>query len=72
MRACDGVLRDVDAKRRLLALHVGEDAGNGFWYCKTCGSGEPNEYPTAWPCDTLKLLAAPHAGHEDFDPSWAL
>lgn len=64
------VLREVEAKRRLVTLHVGEDGSHGFWYCKTCGSGEPNEYPTEWPCATLKLLAAPYAEHPDYRAEW--
>lgn len=28
----------------------------GFAWCKTCGSGEPHEYPTHWPCATLRAI----------------
>lgn len=50
------------ADRKILGLHdeplvqVGLDNAR-FVYCQTCGSGEPNEYPTAWPCDTILALA---------------
>jgi Family of unknown function (DUF6221) len=68
------VLADIAVKRQIVELHA---PGGGpppfkYVYCLTCGSGEPCEYPTDWPCDTLKLLAAPYADHSDFDPSWAV
>lgn len=69
------VLADCDAKLELVDEH---GAGGHYWpgsstqYCKTCGSGEPNEYPTDWPCRTLKLLARPFAGHpEHKGEEWA-
>lgn len=30
----------------------------GITFCSSCGSGEAHEYPTEWPCDTLKAVAA--------------
>lgn len=54
------VLREVYAKRRLLALH-----GRAH----RC----PNHLETdVGPCLTLLLLAAPFRDHEAFDPSWAV
>ena len=71
------VLREVEAKRRILNLHreggrlTGEGYGeHGFAWCETCGSGEPHEYPTKWPCSTLKLLALPYADHPDYRDEW--
>jgi hypothetical protein len=60
------VLRRCAADRAILALHqvagracTGDPDLPTAWrdYCGTCGSGEPNEYPTWWPCDTLRALA---------------
>jgi len=67
------VLADVAAKRAIVAEHrcAGEFAP-GVGYCSECGSGEPHEYPTRWPCATLRLLAASYADHPDFDPAWRL
>lgn len=73
------VLADVAAKRRIIELHrsggrvsLGDDDQPESWrdYCDTCGSGEPYEYPTWWPCDTLRLLALPFADHPDCRPEW--
>lgn len=78
----DYVLLDIKSKRTIVELHgpANPDAeptdGYPGWpdkpwfYCKTCGSGEPFEYPTDWPCETLKLLAQPWAGHPEFRESW--
>lgn len=71
------VLREVEAKRRILDLHgcagrkVGEGyPADGFAWCATCGSGEEHEYPTPWPCVTLRLLALPHADHPGYREEW--
>jgi hypothetical protein len=71
------VLLECDAKRQLVELHrlggsytPGDDPAAGFNYCATCGSGEPYEYPTEWPCPTLRLLALPYAGRPGFRPEW--
>ncbi|MEV0556246.1 DUF6221 family protein [Streptomyces sp. NPDC050597] len=62
------VIADCDTKLALVDEH---GPGGHYWpgsprqYCKTCGSGEPNEYPTEWPCRTLRILAQPFAAHPD-------
>ena len=65
------VLAEVDAKRRVLALHYAElveakspdgDDREGLW-CWEC-DGE------AFPCRTLRLLALPYAQHPDCDEAW--
>lgn len=78
----DRARREVEAKRRLVELHspANPDAvpreGLPGWpdrpwlYCKTCGSGEPYEYPTDWPCATLKLLALPFASQPGYRDEW--
>lgn len=77
------LLLDVAAKRQIVVLHVpaNPDAkpieGYPGWpdqpwlFCKTCGSGEPNEYPTDWPCQTLRLLASVYSDHPGYRPEWA-
>lgn len=79
---CTKILADVAAKRQIIALHVPANPddepreGDPGWpdkpwlYCKTCGSGEPHEYPTDWPCATINLIARPFVGHPDYREDW--
>lgn len=62
----ESVLRLCRAHRDLIELHqpagevsLGDDDDPESWrkYCRTCGSGEPYEYPAWWPCATLQALA---------------
>ncbi|GAA2694361.1 hypothetical protein GCM10010400_69900 [Streptomyces aculeolatus] len=64
-------LADIDAKRRILDLHHAElvevtnadgDERSGRW-CSEC-DGEQ------FPCQTLRLLAVPHAGHPEWRSEW--
>lgn len=71
------ILADIAAKRAITALHASmEDRSwlsggpNNWLYCTTCGTTD--DFPVAWPCDTLKLLIQPFAAHPDFDESWKL
>jgi hypothetical protein len=67
------VLSEVAARRATLALHVAdEDSMPDYLYCSSCGGGGVNEFPTHWPCDTVKLLALPYADQPGFDPAWRL
>lgn len=75
------VLEDIMSKRAIMDLHEpGDD-----WLCSTC-CGEPyrEEYwdgetettewkraDLAYPCPTLRLLAAPYRRHELFREEWA-
>jgi hypothetical protein len=56
------VLREIDAKRRILAEH----ALNG-WVCTTCDNGEVEQ---VFPCPTLRILALPYADRPDFQEAW--
>lgn len=70
---------EVAAKRAILASHnpypdravwrdrVDPDQSQPA--CSTCGY--PEEYPTRWPCSTVRHLAAPYAGHPDYRQEWA-
>lgn len=67
------VLRDVEAKRALLAKHARGDfpfdpedgPGDYSWTERCDGCHEVT------PCSTMRLLAAPFSDHADFDPSWS-
>ena len=57
------VLREIDAKRRILAEHP----LNG-WVCDTCDNGEVDQ---VFPCPTLRLLALPYADRPGYREEWA-
>jgi len=72
------VLADVAAKRRLLAGH-----GPGRWVDESGGrwKDEPDNWDPPWqrcageewtsyPCETVRLLALPYAGHPDYREEW--
>jgi hypothetical protein len=71
-------LADVAAKRRLLAGH-----GPGRWVDESGGrwKDEPDNWDAPWqkcageewtsyPCETVRLLALPYAGHPDYREEW--
>ena len=58
------VLREVEAKRAILASHV-PVRHEGRMVCATClGSC------TFWPCPTLQQIAAVYSDHADYRPEW--
>src|SRR5258707_3374241 len=72
------VLREVDAKRKILAEHQDEVSGwdHDVHRCMACGGytvvagfGERG-YQNAWPCLTLRALAAVWSDHPEYDESW--
>lgn len=70
------VLAECAAKRAIIAEH-GRDDDSSAYYCETCavwwkcelGEGPP---PVAWPCPTLRALAAIYADHPDYQEAWAV
>jgi len=56
------VLREVEAKRRILELHG--QWGSRFKCVSLCDNA-------GYPCGTVRALAAVYAGHPDYDPEWA-
>lgn len=60
----DLVLREVEAKRRILELHMPR-----MGLCDTCAMATVPVYPT--PCPTLAALVLPFRDHLDYDPAWA-
>lgn len=65
------VLAEVEAKRQILEAHEPWTAENGDVICGRCGrehiDGRPGGH---YPCQTLRLLALPHAGHPDYPQEW--
>ena len=57
------VLREVEAKRRIVGLHSGDND-------TMCQSWEGNYVEE--PCPTLRALASVYADHEDYRAEWAL
>lgn len=64
------VLREVEAKRRILDLHkVGR-----YGECETCDVGAQSCGCCGWgesPCDTVRLLALPYADQPNYRQEWA-
>jgi len=68
------VLAEVDAKRRIIDQHVAAVLPGGqvpdVIYCPTCNGPDWDMYPMPDGCTTLRLLALPYAGHEDYREEW--
>jgi hypothetical protein len=77
------VLREVAAKRRVLARHCTPEADDyrakygGELGCVGCGDWESGSADIVWNveyienCPELRDLAAPFSDHPDFDPNWS-
>ena len=68
------VLREIDAKRQLLALHVPtphEDEGDPWPGCSTCSwRDEMDDLRVRYPCPTVRLLALPYTGRPGYLDAW--
>ena len=63
------MLREIDAKRQLLALHQEkQEQGYGSDLCTECGFGEVGQ--SYYPCATLRLLALPYANRPGYREDW--
>lgn len=66
-------LRDIEAKRKILALHKPEiNKLNGQPCCHECGDWN-DSFDTLvgpWPCMTVRLLAVPYSGTPGYDEAW--
>jgi Family of unknown function (DUF6221) len=69
-------LREVEAKRAILAVHAPREGGDGagaeIQVCQTCswdgGAGDVEGDP--YPCETLRFLAAVYSDHPDYQEEW--
>jgi len=62
------VLADIEAKRRIVALH---DRAHRCAVYTQAGDSEFCEWVPAFDaCSTLQLLALPYADHPDYQPEW--
>lgn len=68
------VLAECEAKRRIVEMHRADGApvvdllGMEYEFCWTCSDSGPDAQ--AWPCDTIKALAAVYADHPDYRDEW--
>lgn len=60
------VLREVEAKRRI----VGEHGGTPPYHVDPCDAHDAT-FATV-PCETVLALASVYADHPDYDPDWAV
>src|SRR5260221_9892636 len=68
------VLREVDAKRKIVAEHAREP-GMLPPSCVRCCETNTAQYPQRWealmwPCPTVRAVVAVWSDHEDYDPAW--
>ncbi|MEV4991222.1 DUF6221 family protein [Pseudarthrobacter sp. LMD1-1-1.1] len=72
---CTRALAECAAKRAVIYEH-GRDDSSTRDYCETCadwwkselGEGPPG---VAWPCPTLRAVAAVYSDHSDYQKEWA-
>ncbi len=70
------VLREVEAKRAILAEHGPANGGRDTDRCRVCtaiahtGMGHADARRFRAPCPTLLFLAAVYSDHPDYDPEW--
>ncbi len=66
------VLREIDAKRRMLALHHPRHDGY-TWVCDTCSQYDVERRMVVHvyaPCEHLRLLALPYADRPGYREEW--
>jgi hypothetical protein len=56
------MLREVDAKRKILALHEPNNVTGPGRACRWCGH--------LWPCEEIRALVGVYGDHPDYDPAW--
>jgi hypothetical protein len=67
------ILREVEAKRAILAEHqpvvagLQSVTGEG---CRTCDETGVGVVSPGWPCATVRALASVFSDHADYDPAW--
>ena len=75
------LLREVEIKRAILALHKPDRQLNDQWFghdvrCEECGGiggsvhTGPRGFQRSWPCGTLRQLVAAWSGHPDYRQEW--
>lgn len=65
------VLREVDAKRRIVECHEPWTASNGDIICGRCGREHVDGRPGGhFPCQTLRLLALPYVDRPGYQDAW--
>lgn len=62
----------VEVRRAVLALHRPEPSFGGQFACSTCATTEVAGDLEAdpFPCQTVRLLAAPYGGQPGWDDAW--
>ena len=68
------VLAEVEAKRRIIALHRNLISTRAGYWCARClrvgiGDAEWNQ-DAAWPCLSVRLLAVPLSDNPDYEEAW--
>lgn len=67
------VLREVAAKRKILARHAPHRTASGGLACDWCSEDtddRPQLAKVSWPCGDVRDIAAIWSDHPGYDPSW--
>jgi hypothetical protein len=64
------VLAECETKKQTMELHSPQQDTERSLACQTCGVPD-GWWDVAWPCDTLRLLAALYADRPGYRPEWA-
>jgi hypothetical protein len=68
---CTRTLRDVAAKRAVMAEHF-RTVGPSGWGCRQCSDYADGQMTAAepWPCATVRAMAAIWSDHPDYRAEW--
>lgn len=73
------MVREVASKRAIVEMHADDGGSPGLggaegygWIEAACNScGTHGEYGTAWPCGTVRAVAAVYCDHKDYQEEWS-
>lgn len=65
------MLREVAAKRQIIAEHTCPCPDDDCQDCGACSGGHHDD-PTQTPCDTLRLLTTIYSDHPDYRKEWSV
>ena len=68
----DGSVRDPETDSKIRLCHSCGEPDYGTWRLHLKALRDEDGFISLYPCATLRLFAAPHAEHEDYDEAWRI